>query len=77
MANTTKSLIILNNFFLQDTKTYGGSFLYHLNDDNLVAVGYVVGLDYENTYLHPFTTFQQFKTHPSVAPTFEGGERIA
>ena len=64
-------------YFLQDTKTYGGSFLYHLNDDNLVAVGYVVGLDYENTYLHPFKTFQQFKTHPSVAPTFEGGERIA
>jgi len=61
---------------LPDVHTYGGSFLYHLNQDNLVAVGFVVGLDYTNPYLHPFKTFQQFKTHPSVAPTFEGGERI-
>merc|ERR1712156_598768 len=61
---------------LPDIKTYGGSFLYHLNEDNLVAVGFVVGLDYTNPYLHPFKTFQQFKTHPSVAPLFEGGERI-
>jgi len=63
---------------LPDIKTYGGSFLYHLNepDQNLVAVGFVVGLDYSNPYLHPFKTFQEFKTHPSVAPTFEGGERI-
>merc|ERR1711936_1514900 len=61
---------------LPDTHTYGGSFLYHLNEDNLVAVGFVVGLDYTNPYLHPFKTFQQFKTHPSVAPLFEGGERI-
>lgn len=62
---------------LPDTKTYGGSFLYHLSEDNLVAVGFVVGLDYSNPYLHPFKTFQQFKTHPSVAPTFEGGTRIS
>jgi len=61
---------------LPDTHTYGGSFLYHLNEDNLVAVGFVVGLDYTNPYLHPFKTFQQFKTHPSVAPLFEGGTRI-
>ena len=45
-------------------------------DDNLVAVGFVIGLDYKNPYLHPFKTFQQFKTHPSVAPLFEGGTRI-
>ena len=64
-----------NNYF-QDTKTYGGSFLYHLADDNLVAVGFVIGLDYQNPYIHPFKTFQQFKTHPSVAPLFEGGTRI-
>merc|ERR1711997_426775 len=62
---------------LPDIKTYGGSFLYHLNEDNLVAVGFVVGLDYTNPYLHPFKTFQQFKTHPSVAPLFEGGTRIS
>jgi len=67
---------------LPDVKTYGGSFLYHLADDpeseqkNLVAVGFVVGLDYKHPYLHPFKTFQQFKTHPSVRPTFEGGTRI-
>merc|ERR1719300_1091003 len=61
---------------LPDIHTYGGSFLYHLNEDNLVAVGFVVGLDYTNPYLHPFKTFQQFKTHPSVAPLFEGGTRI-
>jgi len=62
---------------LPDAKTYGGSFLYHLAEDNMVAVGFVVGLDYANPFLHPFKTFQQFKTHPSVAPTFEGGERIS
>jgi len=61
---------------LPDIHTYGGSFLYHLNEDNLIAVGFVVGLDYTNPYLHPFKTFQQYKTHPSIAPTFEGGTRI-
>jgi len=65
---------------LPDTKTYGGSFLYHLadsdKDSNHVAVGFVVGLDYKHTHLNPFKTFQQFKTHPSVRPTFEGGTRI-
>jgi len=61
---------------LPDVKTYGGSFLYHLAEDNLVALGFVIGLDYTNPYLNPFKTFQQFKTHPSVAPTFEGGTRI-
>jgi len=62
---------------LPDTKTYGGSFLYHLNEDNLVAVGFVIGLDYQNPYLNPYKTFQQFKTHPSVRSTFEGGTRIS
>jgi len=61
---------------LPDVKTYGGSFLYHLAEDNLVALGFVIGLDYTNPYLNPFKTFQQFKTHPSVQPTFEGGTRI-
>lgn len=41
-----------------------------------VAVGFVVGLDYKNPYIHPFKIFQMFKTHPSVAKTFEGGTRI-
>ncbi|EAA11780.3 AGAP005894-PA [Anopheles gambiae str. PEST] len=61
-----------------DRHTYGGSFLYHLNEPTpLVAVGFVVGLDYVNPYLSPFQEFQRFKTHPKVRGTFEGGSRIA
>ncbi len=56
--------------------TYGGSFLYHL-EDNQVAVGFVVGLDYKNPYLSPFEEFQRFKTHPAIRPTFEGGKRVS
>jgi electron-transferring-flavoprotein dehydrogenase len=56
--------------------TYGGSFLYHL-EDNQVSVGFVVGLDYPNPHLSPFEEFQRFKTHPAIRPTFEGGRRIA
>ena len=56
--------------------TYGGSFLYHLEDCQ-VAVGFVVGLDYPNPHLSPFDEFQRFKTHPAIRPTFEGGRRIA
>jgi electron-transferring-flavoprotein dehydrogenase len=59
-----------------DTATYGGSWLYHLNN-NQVSVGFVVGLDYQNPYLSPFEEFQRFKTHPSVRALFEGGRRIA
>ena len=59
-----------------DSRTYGGSFLYHF-DKNLVSIGFVVGLDYENPYLSPFEEFQRFKTHPSVRPLLEGGRRIA
>ncbi|MHA7774166.1 electron transfer flavoprotein-ubiquinone oxidoreductase [Roseibium sp. M-1] len=59
-----------------DGKTGGGSFLYHL-EDNQVAVGFVVHLNYENPYLSPFDEFQRFKTHPSIRDTFEGGKRIS
>ncbi len=58
------------------TDTYGGSFLYHLNG-NQVAVGYVVGLDYSNPHLSPFEEFQRFKTHPAVRAVFEGGRRVS
>lgn len=58
------------------TDIYGGSFLYHL-ENNQVAVGFVVGLDYDNPHLDPYMEFQRFKTHPSVKPTLEGGKRIA
>lgn len=59
-----------------DLKTGGGSFLYHY-DDNLVAVGFVVHLNYEDPYLSPFDEFQRFKTHPSIRGTFEGAKRLA
>src|SRR6201996_9329322 len=59
-----------------DPETGGGSFLYHL-EDNQVAVGFVVHLNYKNPFLSPFEEFQRFKTHPSVRGTFEGGKRIA
>jgi electron-transferring-flavoprotein dehydrogenase len=59
-----------------DRATYGGSFVYHL-EDNQVAVGFVVGLDYENPYLDPFEEMQRFKTHPAIRPLFEGARRIA
>ncbi len=59
-----------------DSRTYGGSFLYHL-DNNQVSVGFVVGLDYQNPHLSPFDEFQRFKTHPAIRPTFEGGKRVA
>ena len=59
-----------------DSKTGGGSFLYHL-EDNQVAVGFVVHLNYKNPYLSPFEEFQRFKTHPAIRGTFEGGKRIA
>jgi len=59
-----------------DSKTYGGGFFYHL-EDNQVAVGMVIGLDYENPHLSPFDELQRMKTHPVLRPMFEGGRRIA
>jgi len=59
-----------------DMKTGGGSFLYHY-EDNLVAVGFVVHLNYRNPYLSPFEEFQRFKTHPVIRDTFEGATRLS
>jgi len=59
-----------------DTRTYGGSFMYHL-DENRLYVGFVVGLDYEDPRFEPFEAFQQYKNHPSLRPLFEGGEILA
>src|SRR6185369_8609368 len=59
-----------------DNDTYGGSFLYHA-ENNQVAVGFVVGLAYRNPYLSPFEEFQRYKTHPAIRTFFEGGRRIA
>jgi len=55
--------------------TGGGSFMYHYGE-NLVSIGFVVHLNYQNPYLHPFKEFQRFKTHPAIAPFLEGGKRI-
>ncbi|MCO6440800.1 MAG: electron transfer flavoprotein-ubiquinone oxidoreductase [Nitrococcus mobilis] len=59
-----------------DSWTYGGAFLYHL-EDRQVAVGFVVGLDYTNPYLSPFEELQRFKLHPAIRPTFLGGRRVS
>jgi electron-transferring-flavoprotein dehydrogenase len=59
-----------------DSKTGGGSFLYHFGD-GLVSVGFVVHLNYENPHLSPFDEFQRYKTHPAIRDTFEGGKRLS
>lgn len=59
-----------------DTKTYGGSWLYYM-ENNQISVGYVTALDYRNPYLSPFEEMQRFKTHPKIRPLFEGGRRIS
>jgi len=59
-----------------DNATYGGTFMYHMAD-NQVALGMVVGLSYANPYLEPFQEFQRYKTHPSVRAFLEGGKRLA
>jgi electron-transferring-flavoprotein dehydrogenase len=59
-----------------NSSTYGGSFLYHM-ENNQVAVGFVVGLAYENPYLSPFEEFQRYKTHPAIRGHFEGGKRVS
>ncbi len=59
-----------------NNSTGGGSFLYHYDDDR-VAVGFVVHLNYDDPYLSPFDEFQQFKTHPAIRSVFEGGKRLA
>jgi len=56
--------------------TGGGSFLYHFGD-NLVSVGFVVHLDYDNPYLNPFREFQRAKLHPRISEHLAGGKRIA
>jgi electron-transferring-flavoprotein dehydrogenase len=59
-----------------DPDTYGGSFMYHA-EDNKVTLGFVVGLDYTNPWLSPFEEFQRWKTHPEIRKYLEGGKRLA
>jgi electron-transferring-flavoprotein dehydrogenase len=58
-----------------DDRTGGGSFMYHYGE-NLVSIGFVLHLNYENPYLSPFEEFQRLKTHPRIAPILKGGKRI-
>lgn len=58
-----------------DTSTYGGSFMYYFGK-NLLSIGFVIGLDYQNTYLNPYEEFQRFKSHPSIYPLLAKGKRL-
>jgi electron-transferring-flavoprotein dehydrogenase len=75
-AKHQPGLVVHSQGWPLDSRTGGGSFMYHL-EDNQVAVGFVVHLNYENPHLSPFDEFQRFKTHPAIRPTFEGGKRVA
>ena len=59
-----------------DSRTYGGSFIYHMDKDRL-AIGFVTGLDYEDPLLSPFEAFQQLKHHPLIKPLLEGGQIVS
>jgi electron-transferring-flavoprotein dehydrogenase len=75
-ANHQPGLVVHTAGWPMDNATYGGGFVYHL-EDNLVAVGYVVGLGYSNPHLSPFEEMQRYKTHPEIRKYLEGGKRIA
>lgn len=74
-ANHQPGLVIHSAGWPLDNATYGGGFLYHLGQ-NQIAVGFVVGLGYQNPYLSPYEEFQRYKTHPVIRRFLEGGKRI-
>ena len=71
-----RGLVVHTQGWPLDSRTGGGSFMYHF-DENLIAVGFVVHLNYENPHLSPYDEFQRFKTHPAIRGTFAGGKRLA
>jgi len=71
-----RGLVVHSQGWPLDSRTGGGSFIYHF-DENLVSIGFVVHLNYENPHLSPFDEFQRFKTHPAIRGMLEGGKRIA
>ncbi|WP_439536872.1 electron transfer flavoprotein-ubiquinone oxidoreductase [Methyloversatilis sp.] len=75
-AQSQPGLVVHTAGWPLDNDTYGGGFIYHLKD-NLVAVGYVVGLNYSNPWLSPYEEFQRYKTHPTIRSHIEGGTRLA
>lgn len=74
-AKHKEGLVVHTVGWPMDSKTYGGSWMYHLGG-NMISVGFVVGLDYRNPYLSPFQEMQRFKTHPAVKTYFEGARRV-
>ena len=74
--NHRPGLVVHTAGWPMDSATYGGGFVYHL-EDNLVAVGYVVGLAYSNPFLSPFEEMQRYKTHPEIRQYLDGGKRLA
>ncbi len=75
-AKHRPGLVIHSSGWPLESSTYGGSFLYHL-ENNQVMIGFVVGLNYDNPYLSPYEEFQRYKTHPAIRPYLEGGKRIS
>ncbi|KAG1658466.1 Electron transfer flavoprotein-ubiquinone oxidoreductase, mitochondrial [Nymphon striatum] len=74
----TTSPFLIPGLLYRNKNMYGGSFIYHLDEGApLIAVGFVIGLDYQNPYVSPFKEFQRFKLHPSIKHYFNGGQRIA
>ncbi|WP_374399875.1 4Fe-4S dicluster domain-containing protein [Niveibacterium sp.] len=71
-----KGLVLHSAGWPMNPDTYGGGFMYHYGE-NLVAIGFVVGLGYSNPHLSPFEEFQRYKTHPSIKGFFDGAKRIA
>ncbi len=74
--NHQPGLVVHSGGWPMDNATYGGGFLYHL-ENNQVAVGFVVGLGYSNPHLSPYEEFQRYKTHPEIRKFLEGGKRIS
>jgi electron-transferring-flavoprotein dehydrogenase len=74
--NHKPGLVVHTTGWPLDDNTGGGSFMYHFGD-RLVALGFVVHLNYKNPWLSPFDEFQRMKTHPEVAPWFKGGKRLS
>jgi electron-transferring-flavoprotein dehydrogenase len=72
-ARHQPGLVLHSAGWPMDSSTYGGAFLYHM-EDNQVALGFVVGLNYENPYLSPFEEMQRWKTHPNIRWYLEGDE---
>lgn len=75
-AKSKPGLVVHTAGWPMDKETFGGGFLYHL-EDNKVTLGFVIGLDYQNPWLSPFEEMQRWKTHPSIRTHIEGGKRLS